>query len=84
MDMMKSSRQHSRRKGQSMVEFALILCLVAVEAITTIAMTGNQLAMTYQDIEEAITNPGDPGAESVYTCPDGTPAVMHGHKYHCH
>jgi len=53
-------------------------------AITTIAMTGNQLAMTYQDIEEAITNPGDPGAESVYTCPDGTPAVMHGHKYHCH
>jgi len=51
MDMMKSSRQHSRRKGQSMVEFALILCLVAVVAITTIAMTGNQLAMTYQDIE---------------------------------
>ena len=66
-----------------MVEFALILCLVAVVAITTIAMTGNQLAMTYQDIEEAITNPGDPGSQAVYTCPDGTTAVLHGHKYHC-
>ena len=66
-----------------MVEFALILCLVAVVAIVTITMTGNQLALTFQDIEEAVTNPGDAGAAAVYTCPDGTPAVLHGHKYHC-
>ena len=84
MDMMKSSRQHSRRKGQSMVEFALILCLVAVVAIITIMATGSQLALTFQDIEEAVTNPGDAGAAAVYTCPDGTPAALHGHKYHCH
>ncbi|TME75936.1 MAG: hypothetical protein E6I46_07600 [Chloroflexi bacterium] len=63
-----------------MVEFALILCLVAV----VITVTGNQLALTFQDIEEAVMNPGDAGADAVFTCPDSTPAVLHGHKYHCH
>jgi len=53
-------------------------------AITTITVTGNQLALTFQDIEEAVMNPGDAGADAVFTCPDSTPAVLHGHKYHCH
>jgi Flp pilus assembly pilin Flp len=77
-------RDHLRSKGQSMVEFALILVLVACVAIVTITMTGNQLSLTFQDIEEAVTNPGDAGATSAFTCPDGTTAVLHGHKYHCH
>lgn len=67
-----------------MVEFALILVLVACVAIVTIALTGNQLSLTYTDIQEAVTNPGDTGAPSAFTCPDGTTAVLHGHKYHCH
>lgn len=67
-----------------MVEFALILVLIAVVVITVVATTGNQLVMTYQDIQEAVTNPDDPGASSPYTCPDSTTAVLHGHKYHCH
>jgi Flp pilus assembly pilin Flp len=66
-----------------MVEFALILVLVACVAIVTIALTGNQLSLTFTDIQEAVTNPGDQGAQSAYTCPDGTTAVLHGHKYHC-
>jgi len=66
-----------------MVEFALILVLVACVAIVTIALTGNQLSLTFTDIQEAVTNPGDTGATSAYTCPDGTTAVLHGHKYHC-
>jgi Flp pilus assembly pilin Flp len=77
-------RNHLRSKGQSMVEFALILVLVACVAIVTITMTGNQLSLTLQDIEEAVANPGDSGATSAFTCPDGTTAVLHGHKYHCH
>ena len=66
-----------------MVEFALLLVLVACVAIVTIAATGNQLSLTFQDIEEAVANPGDPGATSAYTCPGGGTAVLHGHKYHC-
>jgi Flp pilus assembly pilin Flp len=80
--MLKARRQ--KRKGQSMVEFALILVLVACVAIATITVAGNDLAKTYEDIEQALMNPGDAGGSLPYTCPDSTPAVLHGHKYHCH
>jgi Flp pilus assembly pilin Flp len=76
-------RDRMQRKGQSMVEFALILVLIAVVAMVTIAATGNQLLLTFQDIQEAVANPGDSGSTSTYTCPDGSTAVLHGHKYHC-
>jgi Flp pilus assembly pilin Flp len=76
-------RDHLRSKGQSMVEFALLLVLVACVALVTIAATGNQLSLTFQDIQEAVANPGDAGATAAYTCPDGTTAILHGHKYHC-
>ena len=82
--MMQWFRDRMQRKGQSMVEFALILVLIAVVAMVTITMTGNQLLLAYQDIEEAVSNPGDAGGTAPYTCGDGTPAVLHGHKYHCH
>ena len=76
-------RDHMRSKGQSMVEFALILVLVACVAVVTITVAGNELSKTLVDIQEAVTNPGDAGATSAYTCPDGTTAVLHGHKFHC-
>jgi len=76
-------RDHLGSRGQGMVEFALILVLVACVAIVTITATGNQLSLTFTDIMEAVTNPGDAGATSAYTCPDGTTAVLHGHKFHC-
>ncbi len=66
-----------------MVEFALILVLVACVAIAAITVTGNQVNLTLQDIEEALANPNDPGALTPYTCPNGTTATLHGHKYHC-
>ncbi len=66
-----------------MVEFALILVLVALMAILTLAATGNEVNLTFQDIQEAIANPSDPGASSPYTCPGGATATLHGHKYHC-
>jgi Flp pilus assembly pilin Flp len=81
--MMQGIRNRMQRKGQSMVEFALILCLIAVVAMAALMTTGNQLVATYQDIQEAVMNPSDPGATSTYLCPDGTQAVLHGHKYHC-
>jgi Flp pilus assembly pilin Flp len=78
------SRRGRRQRGQSMVEFALILVLVACVAIATITVTGNQLSLTFQDIQEAVANPGDAGDTAAYTCPDGSIATLHGHKYHCH
>ena len=66
-----------------MVEFALILVLVALMAILALATIGNQVNLTFQDIQEALINPSDPGDTSAYTCPGGGTAVLHGHKYHC-
>ena len=72
------------RRGQSMVEYAIILVLIACVCIAVISALGNQVTASFQDIEEALMNPNDPGATSAFTCPDGTVAVLHGHKYHCH
>jgi Flp pilus assembly pilin Flp len=84
MNMKQRSRKLARRQdGQGMVELALILVLVALMAILTLTTMGNQVNLTFQDIQEAIANPSDPGASSPYSCPGGTMATLHGHKYHC-
>jgi len=80
---MKWTWHYASRKGQSMVEFAIILVLVACVCIGVLAVTGNQLSLTFQDIQEAVANPSDPGDTVPYTCPGGGTAVLHGHKYHC-
>lgn len=76
-------RQRIARRGQSMVEYAIILVLVACVCIAAISVLGNQVNATFQDVEEALLNPNDPGATAAYTCPNGTIATLHGHKYHC-
>jgi len=81
--MKRSHSDDARRKGQSMVEFALILVLVAVVALVALTVLGNEVTLTFQDVEAALANPGDPGGTTAYTCPSGTVAVLHGHKYHC-
>jgi Flp pilus assembly pilin Flp len=67
-----------------MVEFAIILVLVACVCIAAITVAGNELSRTYEDITQALINPADTTASTTFTCPDGTLAVLHGHKYHCH
>ena len=81
--MIKWFLDRKRKAGQSMVEYGLILCLVVLVSLGVVMTLGNQVYLTYQDIQEAVMNPGDPGATSTYTCPDGSIAVLHGHKYHC-
>jgi pilus assembly protein Flp/PilA len=76
-------RDRTQRKGQSMVEYAIILVLVAVVVMVALATVGNQVNATFTDIQEALMNPDDPGAQAPYTCPGGGTAVLHGHKYHC-
>jgi len=71
------------RKGQSMVEYALILVLVALVVLAALTALGSQVNATFVDIQEAMINPNDPGASTPYNCPDGTTAILHGHKYHC-
>lgn len=81
--MVKQVSDRKRQKGQGMVEYALILVLVAVVVLATLMTLGNQVNATFTDIQEALMNPSDPGATSPYTCPGGGTATLHGHKYHC-
>jgi Flp pilus assembly pilin Flp len=76
-------RSRRRSRGQSMVEYAIILVLVAVLCIGVMTSMGNQVSLTFQDIQAYLQNPTDAGGTSPYTCPDGTTSVLHGHKYHC-
>src|SRR5207302_447981 len=56
-------RSRTARRGQSMVEYAIILVLIACVCIGVISVLGNQVSASFQDIEEALMNPNDPGAE---------------------
>src|SRR2546430_8099861 len=77
------SRGRLRRRGQSMVEYAIILVLVAVLCIGVLTTMGNQVSLTFQDVQAYLDNPGDAGGTAPYTCPDGTTAGPHRHKYPC-
>ena len=54
-----------------MVEYAIILVLVACVCIGVISVLGNQVNASFQDIEEALMNPDEPGTAATHTCPDG-------------
>jgi len=82
--MMRSRRKHARRSGQALIEYSLILVLITCVVLVAVITMGNQLLLTYQDIQAEVTNLGGASSDNVFTCPDGTPAVLHGHKYWCH
>ncbi|HEX2906177.1 MAG TPA: hypothetical protein VHO69_04910 [Phototrophicaceae bacterium] len=44
-------RSHQREKGQGLVEYALILVLVAIVVIVALSALGPQIAQTYGDIQ---------------------------------
>ena len=44
------SRQFASEKGQAMVEYGLIMCLVVVVVLVTLIVLGNQVRNTYCNI----------------------------------
>jgi len=55
--MMQWLRDRMQRKGQAMVEYAVILVLVAVVVLVALATVGNQVNATFIDVQEALMNP---------------------------
>lgn len=45
-------------KGQGLVEYALILLLIAIVVILALKMLGGQLNSTYENIDSGVTNAG--------------------------
>lgn len=44
--------------GASMVEYSLLVVLIAIVALTAVQLAGNQLSTTYSEIASDVTNAG--------------------------
>lgn len=45
-----------REEGQGLVEYVLILALIAIAAIVVMGLLGNQIEAVFNDVENAIAN----------------------------
>jgi Flp pilus assembly pilin Flp len=66
-----------------MVEYAFLLILVATVVIAVVILAGAQLKGLYQDISDEFNSLTTTVISGTPTCPDGTPAILRGHKYKC-
>jgi Flp pilus assembly pilin Flp len=66
-----------------MVEYAFLLILVATVVIAVVILAGAQLKGLYQDIADEFNYLTTTTITGTPTCPDGTPAILRGHKYKC-
>lgn len=55
--MFKAKLNHSD-VGASMVEYSLLVVLIAIVAFTAVQLAGNQLSTTYSEIASDVTNAG--------------------------
>lgn len=70
-------------QGQTLVEYAFLLILVSTVAIAVIVLAGAQLKSFYDDISYEFTHLTDTTLVGSPTCPNGSPAQLRGHRYHC-
>jgi Flp pilus assembly pilin Flp len=45
-----------RERGQAMIEYALIMCLVVIVILVTLILLGNQVKNTYCNITSAVVS----------------------------
>ena len=45
-------------KGASLVEYSLLVLLIAIAALTAVALFGDELSSTYSDISSNLVNAG--------------------------
>lgn len=55
VNLLSALRGVRREEGQTMVEYGLILALVAVVAIGTLVLVGDQIIATFQDVVDALS-----------------------------
>jgi Flp pilus assembly pilin Flp len=47
----------SRQRGQSLVEYALILALVVIAVVVVLALMGRQIGNAFQDVVNTLQGP---------------------------
>ena len=86
-------RRQRAKKGQALIEYAFLMVLLATISIAVVALAGNQLKSTYNDVSFefqhlADTNTYAPDgsvvpAGSTISCAAGTQPVLRGHQWKC-
>jgi Flp pilus assembly pilin Flp len=57
---MKKLVQRSKRRGQSLVEYGLVLALIAIVAILVIQAVGTKTASTFDNVQSTMGSQGLP------------------------
>ncbi|TMG35437.1 MAG: hypothetical protein E6H92_11450 [Chloroflexi bacterium] len=76
-------RVRTRERGQAIIEYGFLLILVATVVIAVVILAGGQLKALYQDVADEFNFLATTSISGSPTCPDGTPAILRGHKYKC-
>lgn len=69
--------------GQALVEYAFLMVLLATIGVAVIILAGNQLKSTFNDVTYEFNHLTDTTIVGSPACPNGTPAILRGHKYKC-
>jgi len=79
---MKSSSSKKHEKGQGLVEYALILVLVAIVVIGTLTILGPSIGNVFSSINNSITTAGggsgDGGSGGGDVCADAVKEICNG------
>jgi len=59
-----SSGRHRNKRGQTLAEYALILALISVVAISVLSAMGTQVNLTYSTVNNQMTVAKEGGATS--------------------
>lgn len=71
------------QSGQSIVEYAFLLVLLATIGVAVLVLAGNQLKSTFNDVSFELNHLTDTTVVGNPTCPNGEPAILRGHQYKC-
>ncbi len=59
------------------------MVLLATIGVAVIILAGNQLKSTFNDVTYEFNHLTDTTIVGSPVCPNGTPAILRGHKYKC-
>jgi Flp pilus assembly pilin Flp len=75
----------SSRAGQAVIEYTMLLVMLATIAIGVMVLAGDQLGVAFNDVSYDLGHVADPAPLTVapHACPDGTVAVLRHTKWRC-
>jgi Flp pilus assembly pilin Flp len=82
---MHRSARLSGRTGQAVIEYTMLLVMLATIAIGVMVLAGDQLGVAFNDVSYDVSHVSDPAPVTVapHPCPDGTVAVLRHTKWRC-